>query len=282
MILEGNITIPYKWTTGATIGRFLAELRDNARLVGARCDGCGTVYVPPPDVCGECYKPLADWIALSGEGEAIACTTVERAMPWSPVPPPYTLALIKLDGATTNLLHMVNAGVKAGERVRAVFKPNRTGALLDIEHFISITDAAPANESLQPEPSEAISLESAASGLGNQTVNGGNQSTMESVHDVATVFRAMPARFRTGIADAPLVFYFSIEEEQWTVFVGPDTCEVKPGKAVDNADCFLKTSKEIFLGTINGTYTPTMTDLMMGKIKTNNPMLLQTFRDIFS
>ena len=28
MILEGNITIPYKWTTGATVGRFLAELKE--------------------------------------------------------------------------------------------------------------------------------------------------------------------------------------------------------------------------------------------------------------
>lgn len=104
---------------------------------------------------------------------------------------------------------------------------------------------------------------------------------MEELTDVAEVFRLMPTMFHKGKTNRELVYYFSIEDEQWTVFVGPDSCEVKEGKAVENADCFLKTTKKIFLGTVGGTYTPSMTDLIMGKIKTNNPILLQTFRDIF-
>src|ERR1043166_1419228 len=131
MILQGDITIPYKWTTGATTGRFLGELKENARLVGARCLECGKVYVPPPDVCGECYKPLDDWLPLSGEGTVIAITTVARALPWSPAAVPYNLGLIHLDGADTNLLHLVAADVNAGDRVVAVFNDTRTGTLLD-------------------------------------------------------------------------------------------------------------------------------------------------------
>ncbi|HJQ26635.1 MAG TPA: OB-fold domain-containing protein [Blastocatellia bacterium] len=138
MILQGDITIPYKWTTGATTGRFLGELKENARLVGARCQGCGKVYVPPPDVCGECYKPLADWVPLSGEGTVIAVTIVERPLPWSPAVVPYHLGLIHLDGADTNLLHMVAAEVKADDRVVAVFNVARTGTLLDIAGFAAI------------------------------------------------------------------------------------------------------------------------------------------------
>ena len=269
MILEGDITIPYKWTTGATIGRFLAELRDNARITGARCETCGKVYAPPPDLCGQCFAPLTEWVNLNGEGEVIACSVVERAMPWSPKKPPFTLGLVKLDGADTNIVHIVGAGALAGERVRAVFKQERTGSILDIDYFAPIDEAG---------QSDRWDSEIAR----YKIFHGGTDSQMEELTDVAEVFRLMPTMFRKGKTNRQLIYYFSIEGEQWTVFIGPDSCEVKEGKAVENADCFLKTSKKIFLGTISGTYTPSMSDLVMGKIKTNNPMLLQTFREIFA
>lgn len=141
MILEGDITIPYKWTTGAAIGRFLTELRDNARLVGGRCEQCGRVFLPPPDLCGECFKPIDDWVALTGEGVVIAASTVHRQMPFSPAAAPYTIALIRLDGADTNIVHLVGEGVKSGDRVRARFKQQRSGSILDIERFASLSEA---------------------------------------------------------------------------------------------------------------------------------------------
>ncbi len=140
MILEGDITIPYKWTTGPTTGRFLAELRDNRRLVGARCGGCQKVYVPPPDVCGKCFKPVSDWVELSGEGVIAAVSTVHRNMPWSPRPAPYTLALVRLDGADTSLLHLAREGLKKGDRVKPLFRADRVGSLLDIELFVPLQE----------------------------------------------------------------------------------------------------------------------------------------------
>src|SRR5436853_5865792 len=279
MILEGNITIPYKWTTGATVGRFLAELKENARLVGARCNGCSKVYVPPADVCGECYKPLDDWVSLTGQGTIIAITNVERTMPWSPMAAPYTLALVQLDGADTNLLHLAKPGLKAGDRVSAVFKTERTGSLLDIEGFAATGEVtAPANASRQA-ASDTVETGTQAQ-LDSST--GGTTTQMEPINDVSAVFQALPSRFRKEKADENLSYYFSIDDEQWTVFVTPETCEVQSGKTIDSADCFLKTSAEIFLGTINGTYTPSMTDLINGKVKTNNPFLLQKFRELFA
>ncbi|HKY05827.1 MAG TPA: OB-fold domain-containing protein, partial [Blastocatellia bacterium] len=134
-------TIPYKWTTGPTVGRFLAELRDNQRIVGARCQGCQKVYVPPPDVCGACFKPLSDWVELSGEGLVVAVSTIYRDSPWRPRPAPYTLALIRLDGADTCLLHLAREGVKTGDRVRPRFKSDRVGSLLDIESFVPLPES---------------------------------------------------------------------------------------------------------------------------------------------
>lgn len=103
----------------------------------------------------------------------------------------------------------------------------------------------------------------------------------ETLSEVGMVFRAMPSRFKAGVAPRNLSYYFSIDEEKWTVFVGPERCDVAEGKAVEDADCFLKTSSEVFLGTIKGEYTPSFMDIMSGKIKTNNPALLQTFKDVF-
>jgi len=266
MILEGNITIPYKWTTGTTVGRFLAELKENARLVGARCDECGKVYVPPADVCGECYKLLDTWIPLTGEGTVVAITTVERAMPWSPMAAPYSLALVRLDGADTNLLHLANSSLKAGDRVSAIFKPERAGSLLDIECFAAIT--------------EPDAVETGTQGQ-HDSLSGGTTTLMELVNEVSAVFQALPSRLRKEKVDEGLTYYFSIDDEQWTVIITMESCVVQPGKTVDSADCFLKTSTEIFLGTINGTYTPSMTDLITGRVKTNNPFLLQKFRELF-
>ena len=103
----------------------------------------------------------------------------------------------------------------------------------------------------------------------------------DSMSEVTRVFHALPSMFKKGVAQRDISYYFTVDEEDWTVLVGPDTCEVKEGKAVEKADCFLKTSTEIFLGTVKGEYTPSFMDLMKGKIKTNNPVLLQTFKDIF-
>jgi uncharacterized OB-fold protein len=139
MILEGDITIPYKWTTGEATGRFLAELRDNARIVGGRCRQCGRVYLPPPDVCGDCFKPVSDLVALSGRGTVVAASTVHRRMPFSPAEAPYTIALIRLDGADTEIVHLVCEGVKSGDRVIARFKQERAGSILDIECFAPIS-----------------------------------------------------------------------------------------------------------------------------------------------
>ena len=99
--------------------------------------------------------------------------------------------------------------------------------------------------------------------------------------DVAEVFRLLPARFQVGRISKTLVYYFSIDEEKWTVTISPDLCVVERGKKAAEADCFVKTSTEIFLSTIRGEYMPSMKDIITGKLKTNNPILLSTFKSVF-
>jgi len=109
----------------------------------------------------------------------------------------------------------------------------------------------------------------------------GHRSDVESLNDTATVFQGMPSFFRKGRVNRRLSYYFLIGGREWTVFVGPESCEVKQGKTIDVADCFLETTDEIFLGTLRGDYLPSMMDLMQGKVKTNRPDLLLQFKKIF-
>ena len=99
--------------------------------------------------------------------------------------------------------------------------------------------------------------------------------------DVGRVFALLSGRFRSGRVKDKRVFYFSIDEEHWTVTLSPEACKVTEGKLGDEADCFLNTSREIFLGTFRGEYTPSIMDFVSGRIKSNRPDLLRDFIDAF-
>lgn len=97
--------------------------------------------------------------------------------------------------------------------------------------------------------------------------------------EVAEVFDHLTRMYQPGKVKTPRTFYFSLDDHKWTVKLG-EKCEVSPTKT-DDADCFFKASEQMFLDVWNGRYTPTAMDFMMGKIKSNNPMLLKEFIEAF-
>ena len=140
---SGEMEQPFSWTAGAYGSKFLTELRDNKKFVGAKCPKCGKVYVPPRRVCGPCFVELTELVPVSDEGELVTYTVVSFGF----VDPatgkqkdvPYGYAAILLDGADNVVLHCIEESehekIKVGERVKAVFEEERTGSLLDIKHF---------------------------------------------------------------------------------------------------------------------------------------------------
>ena len=64
--------------------------------------------------------------------------------------------------------------------------------------------------------------------------------------DIEKIFTEFPNKYVPGVVDRDLVYYFSIGDEKWTVFVTPESCEAKKGKLVDNADCFVKSDPKLF------------------------------------
>jgi hypothetical protein len=142
-VVEGKLALPYQYFAGAIGSRFLNALRDEQKILGQRCPTCGKVLIPPRGTCEKCFADLSDaWVELGQTGEVTGFTVVHHQEPHYPLPPPFVVALIKLDGADVAFAHLV-AGVapeqvKVGMKVKAVFAEKRIGSLLDIAHFAPV------------------------------------------------------------------------------------------------------------------------------------------------
>ncbi|MCD6571323.1 MAG: Zn-ribbon domain-containing OB-fold protein [Deltaproteobacteria bacterium] len=141
LTLKGQIKVPYTWSVGEVGSRFLVALRDEKKIIGNRCKNCSTVYVPPRKNCGRCFKDIDEWVELGSKGIVTAYTIVRYDYPLQPTKAPFAYAIIKLDGADVGFVHIIKEGLdklKMGTRVRASFKEDRKGNILDIDSFTII------------------------------------------------------------------------------------------------------------------------------------------------
>lgn len=139
-VVEGKLALPYQYFAGKVGSHFLVALRDKKRILGQRCEKCDKVFIPPRATCERCFSDLSEaWVELGQTGEITSYTTINYEEPYQPKKPPYVLALIKLEGADTPLVHVVcgiaSAEIKKGMKVKAVFAEERIGSLMDISHF---------------------------------------------------------------------------------------------------------------------------------------------------
>ncbi len=132
---------PYTRSVGSVQGRFLGALKEG-RIEGIRTPS-GRVIVPPTE-----YDPETTATLSQGEGDFVEVGPAGTVKTWTwvaepgdkqPLARPFAWALIVLDGADTALLHAVDAGAEAdmatGMRVRARWRPERSGMITDIECF---------------------------------------------------------------------------------------------------------------------------------------------------
>lgn len=139
IIIEGAVVMPYRYYVGTMASRFFAELRDNKRILGIRCLVCDHVYVPPMSTCPGCFAKLEEWVEVRDEGRVTSFTMVHYATRVQPVAAPLVYGIIQLEGADTGLVHLINdvnfSDIKIGMRVKAIFKKQREGNILDIRYF---------------------------------------------------------------------------------------------------------------------------------------------------
>jgi uncharacterized OB-fold protein len=132
------LEFPYKRSVGPVIGRFLGALKEG-RIEGVRTAG-GRVLVPAAEYDPETGEAVTEeFVEVGPGGEVTTWTWVGEPRPKHPLDRPFAWALIRLDGADTAMLHVVDAGEESamgtGLRVRPRWAESRKGHILDIEAF---------------------------------------------------------------------------------------------------------------------------------------------------
>ena len=138
-VLRAPHVLEYAYTrsVGPVIGRFFTGLRDQKieGIKGAR----GQVIVPPVEYDPQTAEALSEFVDVGQSGVVTTWAWVNEPRPNNPLQKPFAWALIKLDGADTAMLHVVDAGseanMKTGMRVRARWRTERDGRIQDIECF---------------------------------------------------------------------------------------------------------------------------------------------------
>jgi uncharacterized OB-fold protein len=134
-----TLEFPYRRSLGPVIGAFMTALAEQ-RILGART-ASGAVLVPPLEHDPTTGAPVADDLVEVGPGgEVTSWAWVSHPSPRHPLDHPFAFALIKLDGASTALVHAVDAGdiakMRTGMRVAPRWAAEPKCAVTDIEAFV--------------------------------------------------------------------------------------------------------------------------------------------------
>ena len=142
--------LPYAYSAGRFLSRFLVALRDEAKILASRCGNCKESLVPPRLFCIKCRKRMEEIVEVGPGGviETYSVINFPFIDPFTGVerPVPYGYGIIKIDGSTNTIPHFLDVSehekLHIGQRVEAVFEPRekRTGALTDIKHFHVLLD----------------------------------------------------------------------------------------------------------------------------------------------
>jgi uncharacterized OB-fold protein len=135
-----HIEYPYSRSTGPVIGAFFTSLRDG-KLLGIEGAG-GSVIVPPTEYDPTTGDDTGEMVEVGPGGVVETWAWVAHPLAKHPLATPFAWALIRLDGADTALLHVVDSGgpdrLAKGDRVTVKFRPadERVGAMSDIHCFV--------------------------------------------------------------------------------------------------------------------------------------------------
>jgi uncharacterized protein len=129
---------PYTRSVGPVLGRFFAGLRDR-RIIGIRMAD-GRVLVPPQEYDPHTSASLDEFVDVSHSGVVTTWAWVSEPRAKHPLQRPFAFALVRLDGADTALLHVIDApesSMRTGMRVRARWREETQGDIHDIVCFES-------------------------------------------------------------------------------------------------------------------------------------------------
>jgi uncharacterized OB-fold protein len=159
--LKRQITLRYRFAAGRFGTPFFRALRSEGRVL-ATVDSAGNALLPPRPVSGLTNTPTEGWVEVGPTATLSGYTVVHVPFidPMTGVrrPVPYGFGLVRFDGASTNVYHLIDetdrTRLRVGLPLEPVFKPvaERQGNLADIRFFRVRRDGAPAAARPIPDP----------------------------------------------------------------------------------------------------------------------------------
>jgi len=159
--LKRQITLNYRFAAGRFGTPFFRALRSEGRVM-ATVDAAGNVLMPPRPVSGLTNTPTSGWMEVGPTATLSGYTVVHvpfiDPMTGARRPVPYGFGLVRFDGASTNVYHLIDetdpGKLRVGLALEPVFKPvaQRQGTLADIRFFRVRADSAPAPARPIPAP----------------------------------------------------------------------------------------------------------------------------------
>lgn len=132
-----TLEFPYRRSTGPVVGGFLTALRERS-IVGART-ASGRVLVPALEYDPDTGDPIEELVPVGDAGTVTSWVWVSEPKRHQPLDHPFAWATIRLDGADTDLVHVVDSGneeaMSDGMRVAARWIDEPEGLMTDIAAF---------------------------------------------------------------------------------------------------------------------------------------------------
>ena len=132
------LAYPYRRSVGPVLGAFFTALTEG-RILGARTVR-GPVIVPPVEYDPETGDSCRELVEVGPDGVVISWTWQEEPESRHPLDQPFAWALIRLEGADSDLLHAVEVAhaeqMHTGMQVRASFRAEPVGGIQDLRCFV--------------------------------------------------------------------------------------------------------------------------------------------------
>lgn len=131
------VEFPFTRSLGPVQSAFLTGLRERT-VLGVRT-GDGKVLVPPVEYDPVTAEEIRDLVEVAATGTVTTWAWNPAPRRDQPLDTPFAWVLVRLDGADTALLHVLDTpgpeAVRTGMRVRVRWAADRTGAITDIACF---------------------------------------------------------------------------------------------------------------------------------------------------
>lgn len=120
----------------------LTEGMKEKKFRGLKCSKCDTVYVPGSTFCRKCLCDIDEIVEVEDTGEVMSFAVEMADVRGNPLEEPRITAMIRLDGADSWIVGVVEEidwhDMKVGMKVKAVWVDEPQGTLADVARFIPV------------------------------------------------------------------------------------------------------------------------------------------------